>query len=456
MERPRTRYAKSGDVSIAYQVSGEGGPVDLVFAPGTVSHLDIDWDWDDPEDLWFLGRLHSFCRLIRFDKRGTGLSDRVKHVASLEERIDDIRAVMDAAGSESAVIFGGSEGGSMACLFAATYPERTRSLIVWGGQATWIEGPDAPWGIPREKYEAVIEELAVHGVTEEYVRGWGAGMGEAASQEDVDREIRAFQAGASPGAVADLERMNMQIDITFDSSSIRVPTLVINATGDPVSPIEGARDLAKRIPAARLVEYPGASHMPANREQTSIILDAIEEFMTGTQPTPHPDRVLVTVVFIDIVGSTEKAVELGDSKWKAFLGEFQRLVREELIHFRGREIDTAGDGFFATFDGPARAVRCALAITEGVRSLGVEIRAGCHTGEVELDQAGVRGVAVVIGARIGALAGPSEVICSSTVRDVTTGSGLLFEDRGVRFLKGIPEEWHLYAVTPNKSIGNVD
>ena len=382
------------------------------------------------------GRFHAFCRLILFDKRGTGLSDRLTHVASLEERTDDIRAVMDAAGSDRAVILGVSEGGSMACLFAATYPERTRSLIVWAGQARWVEGPDAPWGIPRPEYEAMIDEIAMHGVTEAYVRGWGVGMGDAATDEEVGQVIRSIQAGASPGALADLERMNGQIDIRSILPNIRVPTLVINATGDPISPIEGARDLAARIPGAHLVEYAGTTHPPADREQATIILDAIEEFATGTVPTPDPDRVLVTVLFIDIVGSTEKAVELGDSQWKEFVGQFQRTVRTELLHYKGREIDTAGDGFFATFDGPARAVRCALAICEGVRPLGIEIRAGCHTGEVELAGGGVRGIAVVIGARIGALAGSSEVVCSSTVRDVTTGSGLTFEDRGIQCLEG--------------------
>lgn len=449
MERPRTRYARSGDVNIAYQVSGEGAPIDLVWAPGTASHLDLDWDWEAPDDLWFLGRFHSFCRLIRFDKRGTGLSDRIGHVASLEERIDDIRAVMDAVGSERAAIWGVSEGGSMACLFAATYPERTLSLIVWAGQARWVQGPDAPWGVPRDEYEAKIEQLATLGVTEDYVRGWGSGMGQDASQEEVDREIRAYQAGASPGALANLERMNMQIDIRSILPSIRVPTLVINGTADPISPIEGARDLAERIPGARLVEYPSRTHAPADREQASFIIDAIEEFVTGTLPLPDPDRVLVTVVFIDIVASTEKTTELGDSRWKELVSEFQRLVRLELLHFRGREIDTAGDGFFATFDGPARAVRCAVAIAERVRSLGIEIRAGCHTGEVELVGDAVRGLAVTIGARIGALAGPGEVVCSSTVRDVTTGSGLAFDDRGMHALKGVSEQWHLYTVVSN-------
>ena len=253
MEHPRTRYAKSGDVNIAYQVAGEAD-IDLVFAPGTVSHLDLDYDFDEPDSLWEWERFLSFSRFIRFDKRGTGLSDRVTHVASLEERTDDIRAVLDAVGSERAVILGVSEGGSMACMFAATYPERTRALIIWGGQASWLRRPGMSWGIPREEYEQVVAELEVNGVTESYIRGWGAGFGDEIATEDLQGVIRYFQAGrASPASIAALERMNMEIDVRDILPSIRVPTLIVNATHDPISPIEGARYLVERIPGARLV-----------------------------------------------------------------------------------------------------------------------------------------------------------------------------------------------------------
>jgi pimeloyl-ACP methyl ester carboxylesterase len=440
--RPETRYAKSGDVSIAYQVSGEGAPIDLVFTPGTVSHLDLDWS---PEDVWFWERLHLFGRLIRFDKRGTGLSDRVTNVASLEERTDDIRAVMDAAGSDRAVILGNSEGGSMACLFAATYPHRTRALVIWGGQARWVREPDLPWGIPREEYERLVEELALNGITESYVRGWGAGLGDSAPPEVLDEFMRYFRAGASPASLAALERMNMEIDVRDILPSIRVPTLIVNATEDPVSPVEGARYLAEGIPGARLFEYPGTTHI-TTREETTLILDQIQEFVTGTRPSPLTHRVLATVLFTDIVDSTRNAHELGDARWKELLASHDDRARAEVRRFQGREVDMAGDGLFATFDGPARAVRCAQAIGDAVGAIGIQIRAGCHTGEVELAGDRVRGIAVHVGARVAALAGPSEILVSSTVKDLTVGSGLTFEDAGEHALKGVPNSWHLYRV----------
>ena len=444
MDIPDTNYAKSGGVSVAYQVSGEDASIDLVFAPGTVSHLDLDWE--GPDYAWCMERICAFSRLIRFDKRGTGLSDRVTNVASLEERTDDIRAVMDAAGSERAVILGASEGGSMACVFAATYPNRTRALIVWGGQARWVREPDMPWGIPREEYEQVIHDLAINGVTESYIRGWGAGLGDDASPEMVDWMMRSFRAGASPASIAALERMNMEIDIRDVLPNIQVPTLVVNATGDPVSPIEGARYLAERIPGARLLEYQDATHIPETRDGFAPLLDEIEEFVTGTRPPPHTDRVLATILFTDIVGSTKKAAEIGDARWKDLLASHDARARAQLKRFQGREVDTAGDGFFATFDGPARAVRCAQAIASAVRPLGIQIRAGCHTGEVELVGDHVRGLAVHVGARVSALARPDDVLVSSTVKDLTVGSGLTFEDAGEHELKGVPDRWHLYRV----------
>jgi pimeloyl-ACP methyl ester carboxylesterase len=432
-------------VSIAYQVSGNG-PVDLVFAPGTVSHLDLDWDPDNPFDAWFMERFHAFCRLIAFDKRGTGLSDRVTDAATLEERTDDIRAVMDAAGSERAVLLGLSEGGSMACLFAATYPDRTRALIVWGGQARFVQEPDMPWGVPRDEYERRIDELAIEGPTESYVRGWGAGFGEEASRDTVQSVIRFFQAGASPRSLAALERMNMQIDLRDILGAIAVPTLIINSSGDPVSPIEGARYLAGRIPDARLFEYPDRTHVPTDRQTWGLVIDEIEEFVTGARPLPPVDRVLSTVLFTDIVGSTQRAAELGDAAWKELLAAHDIRATRVIEAHRGRYIDSTGDGLLATFDGPARAVRCAVALGQSMGELGLAIRAGCHTGEIELAGDRIRGLAVHIGARVAAAAGPSEVWVSSTVRDLVVGSGLVFEDRGEHELKGVPDRWRLFRL----------
>jgi class 3 adenylate cyclase len=453
VDRPETRYARSDDVSIAYQVSGSG-PIDLVSAPGTVSHLDLEIDWDDPFDTWYMERFHAFSRLIRFDKRGTGMSDRVTDAPTLEERTDDIRAVMDAVASDVAVIFGASEGGAMACLFAATHPDRTRALIVWGGQARWVREPDLPWGIPAEEYGTLIEELAAHGVTEDYVRGWGFGVGDEATPEVVDELIRYVRAGASPASLAALERMNMEIDIRDILSAISVPTLIINASEDPVSPIDGARYLAERIPDARLFEYPGGTHFPSEQQDWSLILDEIEEFVTGTRPPEPVDRVLSTVLFTDIVGSTERAAQLGDRAWKDLLARHDGLARRQVERHRGRFVDATGDGLFATFDGPARAVRCARAIGDAVGKLGLQIRAGCHAGEVELAGEQVRGMAVHIGARVAALAGPSEVLVSSTVKDLVVGSGLAFEDAGEHELKGVPGRWRLYRVTGSQSGSN--
>jgi class 3 adenylate cyclase/predicted alpha/beta hydrolase len=445
VDRPETHYAKSDGVSIAYQVSGSG-PIDVVSAPGTVSHLDLEIDWDSDFDRWYLERFHAFSRLIRFDKRGTGMSDRVTDAATLEQRTDDIRAVMDAVGSERAVIFGASEGGSMACLFAATYPARTRALIVWGGQARWVREPDMPWGMPREEYDGLIDDLAAHGVTERYVRGWGFGVGDAASSGEVDELIRYVRAGASPASMAALERMNMQIDLRDVLPAISVPTLIINASDDPVSPIEGARYLAGRIPGARLFEYAGATHFPSERQDWSRVLDEIEGFVTGTRPLPPVDRVLSTVLFTDIVGSTERAARFGDAAWTDLLAKHDDLARKAIELHRGRFVDAAGDGIFATFDGPARAVRCAQSMGGAMAELGLQIRAGCHTGEVELSGDQVRGIAVHIGARVAALAGPSEILVSSTVKDLVVGSGLAFEDAGEHELKGLPDRWRLYRV----------
>jgi class 3 adenylate cyclase len=351
---------------------------------------------------------------------------------------------MDAAGSESAVVWGVSEGGSMALVFAATYPKRTRALIVEGGQARWVRAPDMPWGIGEDEYRRVIDELSEHGVTESYIRGWVGGYGAAAGPDTIESLMRYFRAGASPASIAALERMNMAIDVREILPSIAVPTLIINGTNDPVSPIEGARYLAEAIPGARLHEYESDTHLASSREQGEALLDAVVEFMTGTRPPPRIDRVLATVLFTDIVDSTKTAAELGDARWRELLAQHDAIAREEIARASGRYVESTGDGLLATFDGPARAVRCAQAIAQGVHSVGLRIRAGCHTGEIELAGEAIRGVAVHIGARVAALAGPDDVWTSSTVKDLTVGSGLVFEDEGEHELKGVPGPWHLY------------
>ena len=434
---------------VAYQVTGEGNPFDLVHAPGTVSHLELFWEV--PEAAPFIERLSSFARLIRFDKRGTGMSDRPSGPATLEERTDDIRAVMDAAGSERAFVFGTSEGGSMACVFAATYPERTSGLILWGTQATWIRTADYPWGVSMEEALAEIEDLAEHGLTDTYLFGQGAGEGTGMSEDEKAPMRRLWRSATTPGALADLERMNLDIDIRGVLPSIHVPTLVMNRTHDPVADIEAARDLASHIEGARFVELAGTLHPFFKGPEADAVASEIQEFVTGSRPALGGDRVLATVLFTDIVGSTRRAAELGDHAWRGLVERHHAIVRDLLARWRGTEMDTAGDGFFATFDGPARAVRCAQAAVEAVRPLGIEIRAGVHTGEVEMIDAKAGGIAVIIGARISASAQASEVLASSTVKDLVAGSGLAFEDAGEHELKGVPGIWHVYRVVGERS-----
>ncbi len=437
---PETKYALSGDTYVAYQVTGNG-PVDLVWAPGTTSHLDLDWDW--PVRAQFFERLSAFCRLIRFDKRGTGLSDRPLKMATLEERTDDIRAVMDAVGSERATILGNSEGASMACLFTATYPERTRSLIVWGAQARWVRADDYPWGQTPEDNERMIQDVQEHWPSLAYIVGPGAGYGRDVDPAVLDAVLRYFRAAANPSAVAAYERMNAQIDIRPILPTISVPTLVMNRTADPCAHIDAARDLAARIPGARFVEFPGARHSIFITDPERVLAE-IEEFATGVRSTEMADRILATVLFVDMVRSTERAVELGDAAWRHLLDLYYTVARKEIARFRGREMDTAGDGFFATFDGPARAICCALAIEDSVKQLDIEVRAGVHTGECEPMGDKLGGIAVHIAARVLSKAGPSEVVVSSTVKDLVAGSGLKFEDNGSHVLKGVPGAWRLY------------
>ena len=436
---PETRYAKSGDVNIAYQVVGDG-PFDLVYVPGWVSNIDLFWE--KPKPARFLEHLASFSRLILFDKRGTGMSDRVSNdrLPTLEQRMDDVRAVLDAVGSENAALLGHSEGGSMSVLFAATYPERSRALVLVGAFAKRLRSDDYPWAPSLEERLATIEEVE---------RDWGAGLDitDYAPQEDpalLEWYSTCLRRSASPGAAAALLLMNSQIDTRHVLPTIRVPTLVLARTGDRDVTVAEGRWLASQIPGARFVELPGDEHLLWAGDQDRLLAE-IEEFLTGTRSAPDRDRVLSTVLFTDIVGSTERARELGDRAWHVVLDEHHARVRSLLEHHRGREVDTAGDGFFASFDGPARAIRAACAIREDVQALGIQIRAGLHTGECELMRDKIGGIAVHTGARVAAAAEPGEVLVSSTVKDLVAGSRIVFADRGERELKGVGS-WRLYSV----------
>ena len=441
--RPETKYAKSGDVHIAYQVFGSG-PFDLVLTPGAVSHQDLSWE--EPHLVRYFRRLASFCRLIKFDKRGTGLSDRVAGTTTLEERMDDVRAVMDAAGSERAALVGVSEGGPMSILFAATYPDRTSALILNGSMVKALGDEEIYWR-PQASEEQVVEYLDQIRYDDDAILEQFALMAPSAANDERANDwfLRLQRSGASPGAVRALAEMNAQIDVRSVLPSIRVPTLVVQVSGDRITTVEDGRYLSKHISGAKYVELPGEDHMTAFGDMEAVV-GAIEEFLTGVRPAPDPDRVLATVLFTDIVGSTKRAAELGDRRWREVLDEHDQLVRNELARFRGKEIDTAGDGFLATFDGPARGIRCAMTLASDVGTLGLSIRAGLHTGEVELRNEDVGGIAVHIGARVAEEAGPGEVLVSRTVKDLVGGSGIQFEDRGVHALKGVPEQWQLFAV----------
>ena len=439
---PETRYAKSGDVNIAYQVLGER-PIDLVYVPGWVSNLEVAWE--HPGLARYYRRLASFSRLILFDKRGTGLSDRVPpdRLPTLEQRMDDVRAVMDEVGSERAVVMGNSEGGNMCVLFAATYPERTEALITAGIYVKRLWSPDYPWAPTPEERQKWLDSLAV---------GWGGPVdlstlapSVAGDEAFVRWWSRYLRMSAGPQAAVALGSMNTQIDVRAVLPTIRVPTLVLHRVGDRDVNVEEARYIATRIPNARLVELPGSDHIPWTSEQDAL-LDEVEAFVTGERPRVEPDRVLATVLFTDIADSTAWAGRLGDAAWRGRLEEHQRMVRRELELHRGREVKTTGDGFLATFDGPARAIRCAREIRDAAGEQGLAVRAGVHSGECEMMGDDVGGIAVHIAARVLDEAAPGEVMVSRTVRDLVAGSGLAFEDRGERELKGLDGAWRLFAV----------
>ena len=439
---PETKYAKSGDFHIAYQAIGTGPP-DLLFMHGWISH--IEHMWEEPRMARFLDRLASFARLILLDKRGTGLSDPVPmdRLPSLEERMDDVRAVMDAVGSERAALMGTSEAGALSLLFAATYPSRTTALVLFNSYARLAYAPDYPHGIPAEQAQGLLQAIE---------EGWGTGVAfEALVASQAENAAmkswwsRYQRSAASPGAAVTLLRSAFETDARAVLPTITVPVLVLHRAGDPFTGPEHGRYLAKHIPSAKFVELTGVDHL-FFAEDVDRLLGEVQEFLTGVREASEPDRVLATVMFTDIVGSTEHAARLGDREWRDLLDRYYAIVRSELARFRGREIDTAGDGLFATFDGPARAVRCACAIRHAVAPLDIAIRAGVHTGECEVRGEKLSGIAVHLGARVCSKASPAQVLVSSTVRDLVAGSGLQFEDCGRHELKGVPGDWRLYAV----------
>jgi pimeloyl-ACP methyl ester carboxylesterase/class 3 adenylate cyclase len=449
MEAPHVRYARSGDVSIAYGVVGDG-PFDLVFVGGWVlSAFETAWDGPARETLTALAQ---FSRLILFDKRGTGLSDRDAGVPDLETRMDDIRAVMDAVGSTRAAIIGVSEGGPITLLFAATYPERTAAAILYGTGASHTRAPDYPWAPTLEDWDRILATSETPAIGSDE---WLDSRLEALSPSIADDpEARAWWRkwvlmSASPSTVRALNRMNMGADVRHALAAISMPTLVIHPVGDPVWLLAEGRYIADRIPGSEMIELPGDDHgwwVRADELAGETKRFLYEIWDRGEWDEVERTRVLATVLFTDIVGSTEKLAELGDREWKALLQRHHALVRRQLVRYSGHEVDTAGDGFFASFDGPARAIRCACAISESIGEVGLQVRAGLHTGECEVLDGKVGGIAVHIGSRVAAEAGPGEVLVSSTVKDLVAGSGIQFHHSGSAKLKGLPDEWQLYSV----------
>jgi class 3 adenylate cyclase len=439
---PETKYAKSGDIHIAYQAIGQG-PTDLVAIPSMASNLEVTWE--EPTFVRFFNRFSSFCRFIHFDKRGTGLSDRVPEVPTLEERMDDARAVMDTVGSERAALMGFSEGGPMAALFAATYPERTTALILCGSFARFTGTEDYPWMPTKEVFDQLIPVWAEQ---------WGTSSTLSVpmfcpSKVGDEGFLRWFnhleRQSATPTSLKAILGWNTDIDIREILPAIQVPTLVLHRTGDLVCSIDNGRYLAEHIPNAKFVELVGADHFP-NLGDSEAVVAEIEEFLTGVRSVPEPDRVLATVLFTDICASTERAAQLGDQTWKELLDCHDKIVRHQLDSHRGQWVNSTGDGLVARFDGPGRAIRCATSLRDALRGVGLEVRAGLHTGEIELRGEDIAGVGVHIAQRVQGMAKPSEVLASRTVVDLVTGSGIGFEDRGEHELKGVPGTWKLFAV----------
>jgi class 3 adenylate cyclase len=442
---PETRYAKTADgVHIGYQVIGSA-PIDLVFVPYDYSNIETSWDW--PVYSSFVRALGSEARVLLFDRRGTGTSDRAWAGPSptIEARMDDIRAVMDAAGSERACLFGIESGASLCFLFAATYPERTSGVIVFAGSVRGSWAPDYPWGWTDAEWDAWHDRVEREWGSPGFVRYMAEWLTPSLAGDErfVQGLGKLLRLSASPGDAEARDRAERDADVRHILPTIQVPTLVIHRTGDKVEPVEQGRYIAEHTPGATLLELPGEDHIFPMDDLVPHIGRFLETLRVEQSEF---DRVLATVLFTDIVGSTEMVAELGDRAWKELLDRHHSAIRSLLGRFRGREVDTAGDGFLATFDGPARAVRCAMAITKAVRRVGLEVRAGVHTGEVEFEGDNIRGIAVHIGARVAALAGPGEVVVSSTVKDLVAGSGILFEDAEEHELKGIPDRWHLYRV----------
>ncbi len=440
-EVPEPRYAVTSDgFQIAYTVAGEG-PIDLIQVSSVTSHCEL-W-WEHPWPRRWLERLASFTRLINFDKRGTGLSDRLTGAPTLEARMDDVRAVMEAVGSERAALIGYWEGDPMSVLFAATYPERVSALVLWGATATFTRKEDYPWAPTPEENRMIIAAVE---------DGWGTGISNATIAPTVagDESFRRWSARlerntATPKEAAALFRLNQHIDVRSVLSSVRVPTLVLHRTGDPAIPVDAGRYVADHIPGARFVEFPGQDHLNFVGDFEDIAGE-IEEFLTGVRHVQEPARVLATVVFTDVVGSTRHANEVGDRRWRELLDGLDADTAREVATSRGRLVKSTGDGHLAVFDGPARAIRCAQVLCRACHNKGFELRAGIHTGEIELRGDDIAGVAVHLAQRVSALAGAGEVLVSRTVTDLVAGSGITFADRGEHELRGVPGRWRVLAV----------
>jgi pimeloyl-ACP methyl ester carboxylesterase/DNA-binding winged helix-turn-helix (wHTH) protein len=435
-EASPVRYARSGEIHIAYRVLGTG-PRDIVMIPGTLAHLEVFWAMPSYQHL--LKRLTAFARVIVFDKRGQGLSDRVVAEQTLEERIDDVRAVMDAGGSRSATIYGWSEGGPMSIMFAATYPERATALVLYG---TFASVKDRPWAASREDWETALTAIEAH---------WGEGILLAVNAPSVAKDPAMVEwggklerASASPGSIVALLRANYEMDVRHILPSVKVPTLVMHRTGDGLVPVASGRYLAEHVPRAIYREIPGNDHFVTDTETQDFIADTIERFITGSLHRPEPDRVLATIMFTHMVDSIERAVTMGEQRWSELLRRFYEVLRLELVTFRGREIRTISDGLLTTFDGPARAIRFACSVRDKVRQLGLQVRTGLHAGECEMTGENIHGIAVDIAALIASMAEPEQVVVSSTVKDLVAGSNLQFVDRGSHTLKDIPGEWRLF------------